>query len=155
MPSGGYLPFQQAYYQVTKEGEYDVNISKTELNKPQMFNGSAKLFWEAPNYGWFDTTQIKKPSYDEHLKFIQPNDAKAQQFEFIFSSANNWKIEDLMGVFDYEQLNSFEQEFLEFSKEHGTSKIFVETDNIDTTYTSFREILKEIFIIDKIGRAHV
>ena len=97
------------------------------------------------NNGWFDTTKIKKPSYDEHLKFIQRG---VEQFEFIFSSANNWKIEDLMGVFDYEQLNLFEQEFLEFSKEHGTSKIFVETDNIDTTYTSFREILKEIFIID-------
>jgi hypothetical protein len=147
LPSAGYLPFQQTYYQY-KNGE---TKTKSELNVPQVYNGSARLFWDAPNYGWFDATNLSKPAPDQYLKYIKPGlQDLNKQFEFILSTKNPTyaSIEDLFGVFDFSQLEKFEKEFLDFCKKGGKSSIFTGTDDISSDYANFQELMKKLFIVD-------
>ncbi|NCX05784.1 MAG: hypothetical protein EBW68_08415, partial [Actinobacteria bacterium] len=54
---------------------------KVELsNNPAMFNGSVRLFWNAPQYGWFDNSKIVKNSPDTYLKKILFNQSTQQNF---------------------------------------------------------------------------
>jgi hypothetical protein len=142
-PSAGYLPFQQAYYQVSNNLNSD--ISKNSVNVPQMFNGSARAFWGSPNYGWFDTTNIKKPEPNEYLKYIDKTNN--EQFDFILSNNEYSTIEDLFGVFTKEQLDFFESEFLEFSKDGGVPQTLLNSNETETSFANFKEILKKLLII--------
>lgn len=145
LPSAGYAPFQQSYYQIN--GGDSGTVSKTDLiNSQQMYNGSVKFLWDCPNYGWFDNNQMSKPNYDEYVKYVRPEENTAQT-EFDLSRTYS-KIEDLFGVFTKEQLDFFESEFLEFCKEDGESKVFLSSNQLDVTYGSFKQLLKKMFIVD-------
>lgn len=148
-PSGGYIPFQQAGYQVTDKDYYGP-VSKNKINVNPTYNGSAKVFWEAPNYGWFDTTQFVKPKYNEYIKTIQTSINNEPQFDFNFSQSYS-TIEDLFGVFNKEQLDKFEKEFLDFCKENSLSDLFKDSDSSESTFGSFKEIFKRILIVDGIS----
>ena len=145
LPSAGNTPFQQSYYELTKN---DVgSISKSELiNSNAMYNGTCKFLWDCPNYGWFDNTKINKPLYNQYLKYVRPEEG-TEQSEFDLSTTYS-QIEDLFGVFTKEQLDLFENEFLEFCKEDGESSVFLDSNQIDVTYGSFKQLLKKIFIVD-------
>jgi hypothetical protein len=145
LPSAGYTPFQQSYFELTPN---DVGtITKSELiNSNQMYNGTSKFLWDCPNYGWFDNTKITKPQYNEYLRYVRPEE-NTQQTEFDLSTTYS-KIEDLFAVFSKEQLDFFENEFLEFCKEEGESSIFLDSNQIDVTYGSFKQLLKKMFILD-------
>ena len=145
LPSAGYVPFQQSYYEVTTDDSG--NIGKDVLvDNNGMYNGTAKLFWGSPNYGWFDNTKINKPEYNEYLKYIRPG-SDDNQVEFDLGSQYS-KIEDLFGVFNKEQLDFFENEFLEFCKDDGESKIYLKSDEIDDSYGNFKSLLRKLFILD-------
>ena len=145
LPSAGYLPFQQAYFQVNSSGFN----TKSQIDIPQTYNGSARLFWEAPNYGWFDMTGLNKPNPNQYLKYIKTKDQDAKQFEFILSSTQDYSlIEDLFGVFDLSQLDLFEKEFLEFCKKDGKSSIFTSPKDINQNLTNFQSLLQQLFIVD-------
>lgn len=145
LPSAGYTPFQQSYYELT---DSDTGKIKKEdlINNNSMYNGSAKLFWGAPNYGYFNTSKIVKPQYNEYIKYVRP-DEQTEQVEFDLGSTYS-KIEDLFGVFNKEQLDFFENEFLEFCKEEGESQIYLKSNEIDVSYGSFKQLLRKLFIID-------
>lgn len=82
---------------------------------PSVFNGSARLFWAASNYGYFDTQNAKKPNPDEYLNEFRMNVEEMSPFRFS-QSGEYMKIEDIFSVFERNILDSFEQEFLKFSK---------------------------------------
>lgn len=151
-PSAGYLPFLEAYFSVSSNFQ---QVTKSQVDNPNMYNGSARTFWLAPNYGWFDSTSLKKPSYNEYLKYIYTA-RTSNQDEFHFFSEGTEpnqeyaKIEDLFGVFDKQQLDLFENEFITFSRKGSISSLFTESDTPETKYTNFREILKRILIIDNV-----
>jgi hypothetical protein len=87
---------------------------KTEITgNTSVYNGSIRLFWGAPNYGYFNYSGITKPSPQEYLKSIYIN--KSQQDNFTLDSSYT-DISEIFGVFKKEILDSFEQEFLKFSK---------------------------------------
>ena len=89
-------------------------------------NGAVRLFWGAPNYGYFDTTNLKKPSYDEYFKMVYPDVMQQTTFE-LFATDNYSNIEELFSVFDYDELEVFENKFLEFSKSGGVGEFNFET----------------------------
>lgn len=145
LPSAGHTPFQQSYYEINGSDVGTVNKSDL-IDSNQMYNGSAKFLWDSPNYGWFDNTQVRKPEYNEYLKYVRPGE-KDSQVEFDISETYS-KIEDLFGVFTKEQLDSFESEFLEFCKEEGESQVFFDSNQIDITYGSFKQLLKKLFVLE-------
>ncbi len=100
-------------------------------NNPSIHNGSVRLFWGAPNYGYFNTTPIRKSSYNEYLKKVYSDKPEQVSFE-LFSEFIYSNIEELFSVFDTEELNNFEIEFLKFANQ-GSSSVY-----------SFESILKKI-----------
>ena len=87
----------------------------TFVGNKSVFNGSARLFWSTSNFGYFDTSKIKQPKYDEYLNTYQPN--AIDMVPFRFSELENYmKIDDVFGVFEKNILDRFEEEFLNFSK---------------------------------------
>jgi hypothetical protein len=112
------LPSCGALFNQTKNECFGPNksILQEVLNNKAMYNGSVRLFWTAPNYGYFDNSRIKKVSPDEYLKMIKTGDTL--QDAFTLSGLNNEyaKIDEVFSVFEKDILDKFEEEFLKFSK---------------------------------------
>jgi len=114
------------------------NINVISLsNNRSVHNGSVRLFWKAPNYGYFNATPIRRPGYNEYFKQIYPNIKEQPSFE-LFSEFVYSNIEELFSVFDTEELNNFENEFIKFASQ-GTFGIY-----------SFDSVLKTITFYDGI-----
>jgi hypothetical protein len=143
-PSAGVQPFQQSYYELRPSTNTNpITVSEVEESNP-MYNGSVKTLWNAPNYGWFDNTKVKKPTPLEYLKYVRTGTTENQPDFDIGSTYSS--IEDLFGVFSKDQLDSFENEFKEFCKVGGQSKIFpLEGDN--KTYSNIVKLFKKMFLI--------
>jgi hypothetical protein len=143
-PSAGVQPFQQSYYELRGDGNTtDITVSDIGTSN-QMYNGSVKTFWNAPNYGWFDNSKVKMPTPFEYLKYVTTGTTENQSDFDITSTYSS--IEDLFGVFTKDQLDSFETEFKEFCKTDGESKIF-SPEGDDTTYANIVNLFKKMFLV--------
>ena len=85
------------------------------LNNSSVYNGSIRLLWSAPNYGYFDNDQIVVPQADSYVNQILTGDEKQAPFKLLLQDSYS-KIEEVFSVFDKSILDQFEQEFLNFSK---------------------------------------
>ena len=114
------------------------SLERDLMSNPAIYNGTVRMFWGAPNYGYFsnNSSYIKKPEYNEYMCLVEP-------FKNILSPMNLGlkysSIEDIFSVFNKEQLDLFEEKFLNFSKsvydfgeQVGTSQPSI-TLNVDTT----------------------
>lgn len=85
-----------------------------------VYNGSVRLFWDAPNYGYFDAGKIIKPSPSQYLKQVMSGFSLDYSFQTNFSlkgsSKDYTEIEEMFSVFEKDALDIFEQEYLNFSK---------------------------------------
>lgn len=84
-------------------------------SNPSVFNGSCRLFWKSPNYGYFDTTLARKPEPDEYMNQIRQDITELSPFRFL-GEGQYTKIDDIFSVFDKKILDLFEVEFLNFCK---------------------------------------
>ena len=115
VPSYGTTLSQTAQQCVNTIGSTIVDLTYNQ----SMYNGSVRLLWAAPNYGYFDSLSIRKPSPDSYLNYINPE--RAIQAPMRLLSGNTYsKIEEIFSVFDKSILNQFEQEFLNFCKPINT-----------------------------------
>lgn len=111
LPSFG-TNINQAKDETFKNG----NMKKELFNNPSMFNGTVRLFWNAPQYGWFNNSQVKKNNPITYLKQIL-NEQKDQQNFLITGKQNDYtNFEELFTTFDIKTLDLFESEFLNFSR---------------------------------------
>ena len=85
------------------------------LNNSSVYNGSIRLLWSAPNYGYFDNDQIVVPQPDSYVNQILTGNVKQAPFKLLLQDDYS-KIEEIFSVFDKSILDQFEQEFLNFSK---------------------------------------
>jgi hypothetical protein len=100
-----------------KEEAFKNGTMKFELSdNPAMYNGSVRMFWNTPQYGWFDNSKLVKNNPETYLKEIL-NNQKEQQ-NFLISGDNNiyTNFEELFTTFNIELLDQFETHFLNFSK---------------------------------------
>jgi hypothetical protein len=136
MPSFG-SNINQSYFECfdTKTTQ----LMKTEITgNTSMYNGSVRLFWGAPNYGYFNYSGITKPSPEEYLKSIYIN--KSSQDNFTLDSSYT-DISEIFGVFKKEILDSFEIEFLKFSKSRYDY-------NPKTDRENFHLMMRNMLLID-------
>jgi hypothetical protein len=115
-----------SYYIVPSFGS-GINQLKTEcfingtlpvcnfVDNNSMYNGTVRMLWEAPNYGYFDNSKIVKPSPDAYLNKIVSGGTQQAAFKMMMDGDYS-KIEELFSVFEKSILDRFEQEFLNFSK---------------------------------------
>lgn len=105
----------------------NVNQLNLELFKPDgtllispqsnnsVFNGSIRGFLSSSHFGYFDNSQLDRPTPDKYIKNIFPD--KEQQEPFSLNKQSGYvNIEDMFGVFNKEILDLFEKEFLKFSQ---------------------------------------
>ena len=115
IPSYGTTLSQTAAQCVNTIGSTIVDLTYNQ----SMYNGSVRLLWAAPNYGYFDSLSIRKPSPDSYLNYINPLSAIQAPMR-LYSGDTYSKIEEIFSVFDKSILNQFEQEFLNFCKPINT-----------------------------------
>ena len=102
----------QTKFEAFKNGTMKFELS----NNPAMFNGSVRLFWNAPQYGWFDNNSLKKNDPRTYFKQIL-NEQKDQQNFLISGKLNDYtNFEELFTTFNTKTLDYFESEFLNFSR---------------------------------------
>ena len=84
-------------------------------NNPAIYNGSVRLLWDAPNYGYFDNKTSIMPSPEYYLNKISSTATQQSPFR-ILETSDYSSIEEIFSVFDKSILDKFEQEFLNFCK---------------------------------------
>ena len=84
-------------------------------NNQSIYNGSVRLLWSAPNYGYFDNSQISKPQPDSYVNKITTGSAQQSSFKLLMDNDYS-NIEEIFSVFDKSILDKLEQEFLNFCK---------------------------------------
>ena len=90
---------------------------KFEVNSNQaMYDGSVRLFWGAPNYGYFDNSKLKKPSPFDYMKHIFSGQSQQENFSINGVTNDYAQMSEMLSVFEKEVLDKFETEFLNFSK---------------------------------------
>jgi len=84
-----------------------------------MYNGSVRLLWSAPNYGYFDTYTRVKPKPNSYLNYISPTSLNQSPLSFLSGDTYS-NIEEIFSIFNKSILNQFETEFLNFCKPINT-----------------------------------
>jgi hypothetical protein len=105
--------FGSEYNQVNQECFLNNTLQIEVTGNTSLYNGSARMFWAAPNYGYFELSSITKPAYNEYFKEVYSNTQAQEPFKLGQKYSN---IEDMFGVFKTEILDAFETEFLNFSR---------------------------------------
>ena len=121
-------------------------------NNPNVFNGSVRCLWSAPNYGYFDNNQITYPQPDSYLNFIVTNGTQSPMH--LLTEDGYTKIEEIFSVFDKKVLDRFEDEFLNFCKPitNASTTIDVASFGIppvstDTNYRNFQSLFKSLMAV--------
>jgi len=120
-------------------------MTQEVFNNKAVQNGAVRTFWVAPNYGYFELQSIKKPSYDEYLKQIYTGSTIQEPF---LLSQKYTKIEDVFGTFKKDILDSFETEFLNFSK--SNLNLTLEDLYDKTIVKNFQELMTGILFIPEV-----
>jgi hypothetical protein len=125
------------------------------VNNKAIFNGSVRLLWGAPNYGYFDTTAYKINRPNQYLKKIKNDEVFQNAFDLLASEGTEGysNIEEIFSVFTKEELDIFEGYFNEFSQSSKKTtnnltfqKILINTLSIElpTGTSNDTELLKQI-----------
>lgn len=127
MPSHGSL-FNQTLPECFDINTAPINLLKNEVFDNQgMYDGSVRLFWASPNYGYFGSDMVSKPSPEEYLKKILSGETRQENFS-INPLGEYSKISEMFSIFEKDVLDGFEEMFLNFSK----SIYDVESGNLTT-----------------------
>ena len=110
IPSHGSL-VNQAKHETINNNELKIELT----GNTSLHNGSVRLFWTSPNYGYYDNTRINKPSPTEYIKKIFSD--RIDQENFSLNGISGYtKMDEILSVFEKSVLDGFENEFLKFSK---------------------------------------
>jgi hypothetical protein len=109
--------FGSRYNQTKMECFPNGILIKDITDTQEVYNGSARVLWGTPNYGYMPTiTEI--PAYDEYF-------VKGEDFNITITDSgaviSGGKIDDILGTFTFDELELFEQEFFDFSKPSNRS----------------------------------
>ncbi|CAB4129602.1 hypothetical protein UFOVP117_39 [uncultured Caudovirales phage] len=92
-------------------------FTRTSLvNNSSMYNGSVRLLWGGPNYGYFDTTQFTINPPDKYFKKIYTGSTDTQTSFELFGEDEYSSIEEIFSIFSKDELDSLENIFLNYTK---------------------------------------
>lgn len=94
------------------------SIMDVELSgNTSMYNGSVRMFWSLPNFGYFINENLKQPTPEEYLKKIfETNGTEQSNFRLSGLGEKYTDISEIFSVFEKEVLDLMENEFLNYSK---------------------------------------
>jgi hypothetical protein len=145
MPSNGGIINQTKNECITILGEVMTELS----GNTSMYNGSVRLFWPAPNYGYFDNNKVIKPDPIRYLKQVFANQSAQENFSINGELINYTKISEIFSVFDRDALDNFESEFLKFTisvYDYDVDKNSTETDT-QKSFKNFQALMRNMMKI--------
>jgi len=157
VPSQGALINQTSNECITEE----TNQLQYEITgNTAMYNGSVRLFWAAPNYGYFDINNVVKPTPLKYLKqvFNITGDTKQENFSINGKQDQYTEISEMFSVFEKEVLDSFELEFLNFSKSiYDFDDEFISNSDTETTksFKNFQMLMRSLMKIPKVTGTNI
>jgi hypothetical protein len=151
IPSFG-TPFNQTVGSCITGSTTSAGTKVNLTSNSSVYNGSVRCLWSAPNFGYYDNNQIAFPQPDSYLNFI--NTGKTQT-PIHFLSVNNYsKIEEVFSVFEKRILDTFEQEFLNFSKSINNTDASDRTISfgqspvdLNSNYRNFQSLFKTLMMV--------
>lgn len=145
------LPSNGSIVNQTKSECFDNsgNMIYQVTGNTSMYNGSVRLFWTAPNYGYFDNSKVVKPLPTKYLKEVSSRQTSQENFSINGENINYTDISEMFSIFGKEVLDEFEKEFLNFSK---STYEYVDEENIDKTnsqktFKNFQELMRSLMKI--------
>lgn len=153
----------QAKLEAFKNGNMKVELS----NNPAMFNGSVRLFWNSPQYGWFDNSKVLKNDPSTYLKKIFFNQANQQNFSINGKTSDYSNFEELFTTFDTRVLDIFESQFLNFSRSiydfvdtlpnqlvqqesiPGSQRQLSDITESEKSFKNFQALMRRLLVINK------
>jgi hypothetical protein len=128
--------------------ETKVNLT----NNSNVYNGSVRCLWAAPNFGYFDSNQLSVPQPDSYLNFIT---SENNQTPLHFLTEDKYtKIEEVFSVFEKKILDSFEVEFLNFCRPMTNAIVGRETKTFgqslvdsNSNFKNFQSLFKSLMTV--------
>lgn len=153
LPSNGSY-INQTIYECFSKGENKTLIEEVTGNT-SVYNGSVRLFWGAPNFGYFDTTKITKPSPSEYMKTVFSGKS---QDNFTLNGDNEYsKISEIFSVFEKVVLDQFEEMFLNFSKsiyDYSDAVLSGETSVTEASFKNFQMLFRNLMRVSEVTDAN-
>ena len=145
--------FNQTKYECFSGPQGQEKLKLEVKNNPAVFNGSVRMFWSLPNYGYFDNNRLGINSPDEYLKSIILDNSKQQNFLIDGNITKYSKIDEVFSIFEKRILDLFEEHFLNFSKSKYDYINITKTpqgtpaaeDSILIKYRNFQLLATELF----------
>jgi len=152
VPSFG-TPFNQTVNSCI-QNETTNPVTRVDLtNNPNVYNGSVRCLWPAPNFGYFDNNQLAFPEPDSYLNFITTDSTSQTPLHFLTQNRYT-KIEEVFSVFEKKILDSFELEFLNFCKPISNASVSKEvstfgqsTVNLNANFKNFQSLFKSLMTV--------
>jgi hypothetical protein len=121
-------------------------------NNPNMYNGSVRCLWSAPNFGYFDSNQLAFPEPDSYLTSITIGNSQTPLY--FLTQDDYTKIEEVFSVFEKKILDSFETEFLNFCKPIGNAStgrniVTFGQSPVDpnATFKNFQSLFRSLMVV--------
>ena len=118
------------------------------VNNSAVYDGSSRMFWAAPVYGYFDTTTQPLPPPDAYLTEILSTESLQSSLGILPNSQQYTKIEDIFGTFKKQILDDFETEFLNYSKD--LKDIGEDSLGLNPTARNFQSCLTSMLLVDEV-----
>ena len=109
------------------------------FGNPALHNGASRILWGASNYGYFEHQPAYQSGPGQYFKKINSEQNEQEAWSFDQSGVYD-TIEVLRGVFNTEQLDAFEQQYLTFSDPLGSSDLG----------GSLKEMIKELLVVENV-----
>jgi hypothetical protein len=134
IPSTGGLKFNQ--YKFENQNPLLTNFKKSSIeieDDPTLYDGSVRTLWNSSNYGFFDHSLTKKPTYNQYLKIVDPAKEFQNPFDITYQGEYS-NIEEIFGTLPKQILDEFEQEFLKFVQKPSDTIIALAGEQLKLDY---------------------
>ena len=121
-----------------------------------MYDGSVRLFWTAPNYGYFDNSKVIKSSPTQYLKQVFSGKSDQENFSINGTTNEYTEISEMFSVFEKSVLDLFETEFLNFSKsayDYNSDENNVNSLPSEKSFKNFQMLFRDLMKIPAISGA--
>jgi hypothetical protein len=152
IPSFG-TPFNQTVNSCIQNVTTTPSTKVDLTNNPNVYNGSVRCLWPAPNFGYFDSNQLAFPEPDSYLNFITTGSTSQAPLHFLTQNTYT-KIEEVFSVFEKKILDTFELEFLNFCKPISNASVGGEvstfgqsTVNLNANFKNFQSLFKSLMTV--------
>lgn len=148
-PSFGSTINQTKFEIFTRSGNnFTLRPGQDIVNNSAVFDGSSRLFWGAPVYGYYDTTTQPLPPPDAYLTEILSTTELQSSLGILPNTSSYTKIEEIFGTFKKQILDEFENEFLNYCRD--LNDIDPSTLGLNPNATNFQSCLSSMLLVDEV-----